>query len=126
MQPGYQVFDGDPAVLKWAKAAHKLAVKVTSDPEMRRANLRHGDTWFVGVDALPNDAAGAVDGVPLTGPWKRHINRPERWHPAQISVVYPGYPKQDKDESDANHRFRVLRAAAHVDGLLPIGPARRL
>ena len=32
-------------------------------------------------------------------------------------MVYPGYPQQDEDESDAAHRFRVKRCAAHVDGL---------
>jgi hypothetical protein len=40
-------------------------------------------------------------------------------------VTYPGYPAQDPGESDAAHRFRRDRDAAHLDGLLPIGPEKR-
>jgi hypothetical protein len=40
-------------------------------------------------------------------------------------VIYPGYPRQDVGESDAAHRFRIKRDAAHVDGLLPEGSAKR-
>lgn len=87
-------------------------------------NLRHGRTWFVGVDALPNGADGSIGGVPLAGPWQDHVPALEL-HKAQLSIIYEGYPKQDTGESDANHRYRRLRAAAHVDGLLPVGPARR-
>ena len=43
----------------------------------------------------------------------------------QVSVTYPGYPRQDAGESDAQARYRRRRDAAHVDGLLPIGPHRR-
>ncbi len=50
---------------------------------------------------------------------------PNVWDAAQISVVRPGYPRQDPGESEAAHKFRVKRAAAHVDGLLPVGPERR-
>lgn len=88
-------------------------------------NLRHGQTWFVGVDALPNAADGSLDEVPLTGPWESYVTAPPVWHPAQLSIVYPGYPGQDAGESSSSHRYRVQRHAAHVDGLLPIGPARR-
>ena len=50
---------------------------------------------------------------------------PKAWHPAQLSVIYPGYPRKDPDESEQAHRYRRLHDAAHVDGLLPVGPARR-
>jgi ectoine hydroxylase-related dioxygenase (phytanoyl-CoA dioxygenase family) len=63
--------------------------------------------------------------VPLEGPWTDQITAPVRWHRAQLSIVYPGYPRRDPEESTANHRFRRDRHAAHVDGLLPLGPARR-
>ena len=43
----------------------------------------------------------------------------------QISVTYPGYPRPGAGDSPANFRFRRDRDAAHVDGLLPIGPDRR-
>ena len=87
--------------------------------------MRHGNTWFVGVDALPNAADGSIDGVPLGGAWQKHVDLPAKWHPAQISIVYPGYPQRDPIESEANHSFRIKRFAAHVDGLLPEGPKRR-
>ncbi len=87
--------------------------------------MRQGGTWFVGVDALANATDGSIDGVPLTGPWQDYIAQPQTWHHAQLSVVYPGYPGRDPEESDAAHRFRRLRYAAHVDGLLPEGPQKR-
>lgn len=123
--PGFRVFPQDAAVLRWAEAAKRSAVDILSDPEICKANLRHGQTWFVGVDALPNPDDGSIGGVPLAGAWQAHVTLPPCWHRAQLSVVYPGYPEQDPDESDANHRYRIHRHAAHVDGLLPVGPERR-
>ena len=38
-------------------------------------------------------------------------------HPAQLSVIYPGYPKPRVGESEAAGRYRVKRDAAHLDGL---------
>ncbi len=122
---GFTVFEADPDVLRWATAAHAVACDVAADPEVQAANLRHGDTWFVGVDALPNDPDGSIAGIPLRGPWAAHIPPTSTWHRAQLSIVYPGYPAQDADETDANHRYRRTRHAAHVDGLLPVGPTRR-
>ncbi len=110
---------------RWAEAARRAALQVAADPEVKRRNLRHGGTWFVGLDALPNDAAGAVDGVPLSGPWDDHLPRRGALHKAQLSIVYPGYPARDPGQSAANHAFRADRNAAHVDGLLPFGPERR-
>ena len=122
---GFCVFPHCDATFEWAKVAHRAAIKIAQDPNTRRDNLRHGETWFVGVDALPNASDGSIAGVPLAGPWKDQFACPDHWHNAQLSIVYPGYPKQDKDESDANHRYRITRKAAHVDGLLPIGPDKR-
>lgn len=122
---GFAVFERDPALARWADAAHSVACRIANDPGIRAANLRHAGTWFVGVDALPNERDGSIAGAPLTGPWHAHVEAPEHWHPAQLSIVYPGYPGQDPLESDANHRYRITRCAAHVDGLLPIGPDRR-
>lgn len=124
-EAGFIVFEADADVARWAAAAHRLGTAIAAEPDTRAANLRHGATWFVGVDALPNDADGAIDGVPLNGPWRDHVTAPAHWHAAQLSIVYPGYPRQDPLESNANHRFRITRHAAHVDGLLPEGPARR-
>lgn len=116
-QDGVTVFDAAPSVLAWAQAAHRAGLQASFDPDVKAQWLRHGGTWFVGVDALPNDPDGAIGAVPLKGPWARHVDAPRSWHRAQVSVIYDGYPKQDAGESDAAHRFRVNRCAAHVDGL---------
>ncbi|MEP3946597.1 hypothetical protein [Ascidiaceihabitans sp.] len=121
---GFVVFDHDAGVQRWAQTAYGHVPDVHSDRSVPQDQLRHGRTWFVGLDALPNDDAGTVDGVPLTGPWQAHV--PDMaLHRAQLSVVYPGYPLQDAGESPGNHRFRITRKAAHVDGLLPVGVHKR-
>lgn len=117
-QDGYHLFDSDPQVLRWATAAAGVARDVAQNAEQRALWLRHQQTWFVGVDVLPNASDGSISQVPLRGPWEALIDVPKNWHRAQVSVVYEGYPKQDVGESDANHRFRIKRAAAHVDGIL--------
>lgn len=70
-----------------------------------------------------NGPDGTVAGVPL--PWHLLPLQPEPLHPAQLSAVYPGYPRPDPDETPAAAAFRRARDAAHLDGLLPIGPDRR-
>lgn len=122
---GYRVFAHDTRTDAWARAAYEVARGISTDPlKQTPDNLRHGRTWFVGVDALPNDSVGTIADVPLIGPWQDHVPHLPL-HPAQLSIIYEGYPKQDADESDANHRFRLNRSAAHVDGLLPIGADKR-
>ncbi len=121
VRDGYIVFPVEDPVLRWAQAAHEVACSVLN----RRDERRHGGTWFVGVDALPNALDGSISGIPLAGSWLDHIDRPAEWHRAQLSVVFPGYPQRDADESEAAHRYRRNRDAAHVDGLLPEGPDRR-
>lgn len=111
---GYQVLPVDPDVTAWAKAAYQSALRLDT------ANRRHGGTWFVGVDALPNAPDGAVDGVPMP-----FAHMAADWHAAQVSIVYDGYPKRDPSETDAAHRFRRNRDAAHMDGVLPEGPQKR-
>lgn len=118
---GYTVFPPEPAVARWAKAARRAGLDVLA----RGGERRHGQTWFVGVDALPNASDGSVDGVPLAGTWLEHVETPQEWHQAQLSVVFPGYPRQDAGESVAAHRFRRNRDAAHVDGVVPMGPERQ-
>lgn len=119
----------DADLAQWAKAATATALQTAHDPGQRAAWLRHGGTWYAGVNALPNDGAGAVAGAgPLRGATVDALSQmygPVTWDRAQISAVYPGYPRQDPDESDAAHRFRQTRDAAHVDGLLPVGPNKR-
>lgn len=119
---GFEVFEHDPDVARWAQAAYDQTINLLSDPKVLDQQLRHQRTWFVGVDTLHNDQDGRVNDTPLSGPWtlpKLSLHR------AQISIVYPGYPMKDRDESEANHRYRTRRRAAHVDGLLPIGGNKR-
>ena len=97
---GWEVFPAEPAVADWVTHALPAARAAVRDP----AHLHWLDcqgTWFIGVDALPNDAAG------------------------QGSVVYPGYPRPRRGESETAARYRVRRDGAHVDGLKPTGPDRR-
>jgi len=85
--------------------------------------LRCGGTWAVGLDLLPNAADGAVAGVAL--PWEVLGLAPTPLHRAQLSAVWPGYPRPSPEESDSAFRFRLTRDAAHLDGLLPVGPMRQ-
>jgi hypothetical protein len=92
--------------------------------------LRCGGTWFVGVDALPNDEQGRVGGgPPLAGAAvdfiRAELGLDLPLHRAQVSVCYPGYPKPSEEESEAAYNFRRRRDAAHIDGLLPEGPEKR-
>lgn len=121
---------GDDALADWVAAVAPVARAIARDPAAQAAWLRHGQTWFAGVNILPNDDAGRVaDGPPLSGDALTIAaacsDHPVTWDRGQLSIVYPGYPKQDAGESDAAHRFRRNRDAAHVDGLLPVGAERR-
>ncbi len=124
VDPGYRRFAFDEGVAAWARTARKVAAELAMEPARRARELRHDGTWLVGLDLLPNDADGSLSGQPLPGDWRAQV--PELpLHPAQVSIVYPGYPKRDPAETQANHRYRITRKAAHVDGLLPVGPDRR-
>ncbi len=119
----------DPDLAQWVQDVSPTALAIAQDREHRKTWLRHGDTWFAGVNALPNDDQG---NVAASGPLKGAVVDALRgaygnfsWDRAQISGVYAGYPQKDPEESDAAHRFRRNRDAAHVDGLLPVGPNRR-
>lgn len=116
---GYEVLPFDARVKTWVDHANTAMQDIEGDEK------RHGDTWSVGVDALPNAPDGSIGRAPLVGAWQTRVTLPRQWHRAQVSVVYPGYPKQDRGESDAAFRFRRDRDAAHVDGLLPEGPDKR-
>jgi hypothetical protein len=117
---GWRRIGPDPAILAWARAALAPACRALAQAAGAR---RCGGTWAVGLDLLDNDAAGAVAGqaVPLAAlPLE-----PVALHRGQLSAVYPGYPRASAEETPAAFRFRLNRDAAHLDGLLPVGPARR-
>ena len=127
---GFLRFPADAAALAWARHAHPFAVSAAHDPAGHAQWLRCGGTWFVGVDALPNDATGLVPGgPPLAGAAMRFVTEELGFrlpmHRAQVSVCYPGYPQPSPEESEAAYGFRLRRDAAHVDGLLPEGPEKR-
>ena len=124
---GWKRFSYDPAIAAWASNALQHAKLVVQDSEMQKKWLQCRGTWFVGVDALASDRQGKLAGTPLAGEviqWLSAIDYVP-FHPAQLSVMYPGYPKPRDGETNAAFRYRKKRDAAHVDGLLPVGPERR-
>lgn len=117
--PGWQRIGPHPAIAAWAAAARQAALATlatTAEP------WRCGGTWFVGVDALPNAPDGSLHDTPF--PWEALPLTTEPLHRAQLSVIRPGYPQPSPDETPAAFAFRRDRDAAHLDGLLPIGPTR--
>ena len=121
---GWARFPADARSLAWTAAARVAGRALLDDPAHDHW-WRHGRTWFAGVNLLPNTPEGAIEGVPLAGPAIDALGWTGDWDKAQISVTRPGYPGRDAGETDAAHRFRARRDAAHVDGLLPVGPDRR-
>lgn len=127
---GWCRFPFDPTLADWVHAALPAARAAVQAPENQEW-LRCGGTWFVGVNALPNDPNGAVAGGPeMAGAACNFVRDALKlegfsWDRAQVSVCYPGYPQPTATESADAFRFRLNRDAAHVDGLLPEGSERR-
>ena len=118
--PGWRRIGPDPAIAAWAAAALPPArAAIAASPEPWRC----GGTWFVGVDALPNGPDGAMGGVAF--PWSALPLAPQPLHRGQLSTVVPGYPQPSPDEGAAAFGFRQRRDAAHLDGLLAVGPDRQ-
>lgn len=126
----YAAFAPERDTRRWAEAVRPLADEALADPALRKRWLRCGGTWFAGVNVLPNDAAGAVPGrvPPLSG---AALAAAQTAWPgvgldrAQLSVCLPGYPRQGDGETEAAHRFRRDRDAAHLDGLHRDAQGRR-
>ena len=123
-------FNCDGAIVDWVKHALPVAREaVTANSNAHW--LRCGGTWFAGVNALPNDAKGEVNGSgPLRGAAISFVREQLgitgfTWDKGQISVCYPGYPQPMPEETPAAFHYRRDRDAAHVDGLLPEGQRRR-
>lgn len=116
---GWQRVTG-PGIAAWARAAAPFAeAAVRASDEAWRC----GGTWFVGLDALDNDANGRAGGAGF--PWAEVGLAPVALHRAQVSVVRPGYPQPSPEETEAAFRFRLNRDAAHLDGLIAEGPEKR-
>ncbi|WP_375281897.1 hypothetical protein [Pseudooctadecabacter sp.] len=114
---GFAVFPEDPDVARWVQAAYRAGLTAIGDPDLQAKWLRHGGTWFVGVDALPTKGDGSIHGAPLAGAWRGAVPQVTQWHRAQLSVTYAGYPRKDEVDTEASHRFRLRRCSGHVDGL---------
>lgn len=126
---GWIGFAYDAELANWAGHAHIAGTKALADPANAHWHQCEG-TWFVGVDALSNDAVGRVAGSePLGGSAvdfiKANLEAMPPLHRGQLSVITPGYPRPRAGESDAAFGYRQRRDAAHVDGLLAEGPSRR-
>lgn len=117
---GWQRLGPHPAIAAWAEAARRAALDHLATTT---ETWRCGGTWFVGVDALPNTPDGAIAGQSF--PWDALPLTPEPLHRAQLSIIRPGYPQPSAEETPAAFAFRRDRDAAHLDGLLPIGPEKR-
>ncbi|AUQ70743.1 hypothetical protein [Phaeobacter inhibens] len=126
---GWCDFPANAETLAWARHAHQAGVQALQDP----ANadwLQCEGTWFIGVDALPNDARGQLPAGPeLAGPAidfiTTHLGGLPDLHRAQVSSVFPGYPRPRPGEGEAALRYRIKRDAAHVDGVKMFGETRR-
>lgn len=126
---GWAVFEPEPAVLDWTTCARTDALRALRDPALAHWYQCEG-TWFVGLDALANDAEGRVAGSePLSGTAvdfaTRHCGGWPVLHRAQVSGVFPGYPRPRQGETEAGFRYRLNRDSAHVDGVLGQGQPKR-
>ena len=90
---GWVHFAHDAQVAEWAADALQHGIRALDDPACAEW-FQCERTWFIGVDALPNDATGRLpDGPPLAGAPVEFINQnigpiPEL-HRAQVSSVFP-------------------------------------
>ncbi len=123
-------FDHDARIQQWIDKTLAIARNCVDDPANAQWH-RCGGTWFAGVNVLPNDETGSVEGgVALTGKAVDFIHQQLGhaafgWDRAQVSVIYPGYPQPMQGETDAAYRYRLRRDAAHIDGITHQGPKRR-
>lgn len=121
---GWAIFPAEDSIKRWARAALPLADAAA------QGDWECGGTWFVGLDAIANDAEGTLPcGTPLVG---AAVDAAAMLcgglpvlHRAQASIVRPGYPKPRAGESDAAFAYRARRDAAHVDGVLGEGTPKR-
>lgn len=120
----------DVKLARWVDATLPAARATVTAPENAKW-LRCGGTWFAGVNVLGNDDRGAVpDGPALAGAVLDVIRdglglSGFAWDPGQVSVCYPRYPQPMPSETEAAFRYRRDKDAAHIDGLIAVGPERR-
>lgn len=128
-EKGFKIFRPEPAVTDWVHHALPDARRALADPQLSHWYACEG-TWFVGLDALNNDPEGRVGtSAALSGAAIDFIvaeyGACPALHRAQISGVFPGYPRPRAGESAAGFRYRQNRFAAHVDGVIGKGQPKR-
>jgi hypothetical protein len=117
---GWQRIGPDARIAAWAAAARPLAMaRIAAAPD----GWRCGGTWHVGLEALTNGPDGALSGVAF--PWDALPLARVPLEQGQVSVIRPGYPQPWEGEGDAAFAFRQKRDAAHLDGLLAVGPHKQ-
>ncbi len=129
---GWARFSFDPLLARWGDSVRSAALE-TRFGDSQGQWLRSGGTWFAGVNALPNDATGAIAGGPALAGAAVDFVRNDlglasasvAFDPAQVSICYPGYPQRSPGESASAFGYRVHKCAAHIDGVLPEGDKRR-
>ena len=129
-QMGWGVFDKEVHILNWANQARKNVCERLLLKDFENDQLRCGGTWFVGVNFLNKDKFGGLDKVAFKGQSVRAVTRRyssmlQTWDQAQISICYKGYPQPMAGETINAFKYRKNRFNAHVDGILPVGIAKR-
>lgn len=126
---GWVRFEWDENIAAWAAHARAAGLAAVKDPS-HAGWMDCENTWFIGVDALPNDAAGRLPGGPpleaaLFDLITARIGPVPPLHKGQLSIIYPGYPRPRAGEGGAAFRYRAKRDAAHVDGVKMFTADRR-
>ena len=127
---GWTVFERDEALSSWVCQAKKNVRRAMDLKDLKNNQFRSNGTWFVGANFLKNDVAGKLDNVALDGEaFKAITERYGRifnyWDEAQVSICYEGYPKMSQIDTEASFNYKKNRFGAHVDGILPVGKAKR-
>ena len=107
-EKGYREFGYDEQVAKWAEFAKKKGNRILADPAQLQKWLQCEGTWFVGVDVLPNDSRGDFINTQFPNVFKSFMSKInlKPYHKAQLSVIFPGYPKPRIGDSEAAFEYR--------------------
>ena len=117
---GWEVFEPEPLVEDWKHHALQDARRALKDPELAHW-YECENTWFVGLDALDNDDHGRIAGsMPLSGQAIEFVamlcgGQLPDLHRAQLSGVFPGYPKPRAGETEAAFRYPAFTALKGLD-----------
>ena len=127
---GWAAVSCDAQMLNWTRLAKEITMQKLDSISSKKGQLRCGGTWFVGVNFLNNDPSGRLNNISFKGDAVKAITTRYGelffgWDEAQISICYEGYPRQDENEPPGAFEYRKNRFGAHIDGILPVGEAKR-